>query len=131
MATRSKAPKGRKAEDSVQKAEGSERKAVYSEQPASDESGSPAGEETEAGEKSTPTIRKGIYLSALVYVEGDQAAFEDFTSTATSALKEALGETFKANPGSLSMTVKKVEVQNDVEQGEDDSGDKEEEKFQF
>ncbi|HKP52317.1 MAG TPA: hypothetical protein VJ183_06660 [Chloroflexia bacterium] len=130
MATRSKAPKSQKAEGSEQKAEGSGQKAVGGEQQTSDKLDVPMEDNPAPGEKSAPTIHKGVYLSVLVYVEGDQPAPDDFTSTATSALKEALGETFKSNPGGLSMTVKKVEVQNDVEQEEDDSGDKEE-KFQF
>jgi hypothetical protein len=123
MATRSKTPKKQKAEGSEQKAEGGE-------QQASDTPNSPAGDTPAPDEKSVPTIHKGVYLSALVYVEGDQPAPEDFTSTATSALKEALGEASKSIPGGLSMSVKKVEVQNDVEQDEDNSQDKEE-KFQF
>ena len=79
-----------------------------------------------------PTIRKGVYLSVLIYVEGEMPAPEDFTSQATGALKDALGEAFKAHPGGLSMSVKRVEVQNDVEESEsNDDADKEEEKFQF
>ncbi len=58
---------------------------------------------------------------------------EDFTSQATDALKAALGKTFEANSGGLSMTVKKVEVQNDVEQDgvEEKSNAINDEKFQF
>jgi len=123
MATRSRS--GRK-----QKAEGSGQKAVGGEQQAKDEPASPISDAPTPEEKSVPTIHKGVYLSALVYVEGDMPAPEDFTSTATSALKEALGEASKSIPGGLSMSVKKVEVQNDVEQEEGESGDKEE-KFQF
>jgi hypothetical protein len=121
MATRSKTPKS-------QKAEGSEQKAVGGEQQVSDGPASPISDAPE--EKSVPTIHKGVYLSALVYVEGDMPAPEDFTSTATSVLKEALGEASKSIPGGLSMSVKKVEVQNDVEQDDDNNQDKEE-KFQF
>ena len=75
-----------------------------------------------------PVIRKGIYLSALVYVEGEQAAPEDFAALATSALKEALAETFRERHGGLSMSLKGIEVRNDVEQEDEDST---EERFQF
>lgn len=76
-----------------------------------------------------PAIRKGVYLSALIYVEGEMPAPEDFAAQATSTLKEALGEAFKTKPGGLSMKVKRVEVRNDVEENNDDAG--EEGKFQF
>src|SRR5437763_459394 len=75
----------------------------------------PAPSQTPAAPSSAPTIRKGVYLSALVYVEGDMPAPQDFMSPATSALKEALSQAFKDNPGGFSMTLKKVEVQNNVE----------------
>ena len=76
------------------------------------------------------SIRKGVYLSALIYVEGDLAASADFTSPATSALKDALTEALKSNPGGLNMTLKKVDVQNDVTQDSaEESGSTE--KFQF
>jgi hypothetical protein len=80
----------------------------------------------------TPTIRKGIYLSALIYIEGDQPAPEDFTALTTSALKKRLASAFEGEQEGLTMTLKKVEVVNDVE--EEDAEDKpqeEEEKFQF
>jgi hypothetical protein len=80
----------------------------------------------------TPTIRKGIYLSALIYIEGDQPAPDNFTSLTASALKKRLASAFEGEQDGLTMTLKKVEVVNDVE--EDDTEDKlqqEEEKFQF
>ncbi len=80
--------------------------------------------------ETTASIRKGIYLSALIYVEGDLAASADFTSPATSALKDALAETLKSNPGGLNMTLKKVEVQNDVAQDSAEES-KSTGKFQF
>jgi len=73
------------------------------------------------------TIKKGIYLSALVYIEGEQAAPADFTTAATTALKEKLHAAFDAE-GDLRITLKKVEVRNDIE--EKDEGEREE-KFQF
>jgi hypothetical protein len=125
MATRSKTPKKQKVEGSGQKAAGGE-------QQISVESGSPGGTGPAPDDKSAPAIRKGVYLSALVYVEGDLPAPEDFTTPATSALKEVLGEAFKAKPGGLNLTLKKVDVQNDVEQEatEEEKGAGEE-KFQF
>jgi hypothetical protein len=75
------------------------------------------------------TIQKGVYLSALVYVKGEQPPAENFTALATSALKDALASALKGDHGGLSMTLKKVEVQNDVEQ--DDGQSAKGEKFQF
>ncbi|MEO6457308.1 MAG: hypothetical protein ABIO92_03395 [Chloroflexia bacterium] len=72
-------------------------------------------------------IKKGIYLSALVYIEGEQAAPADFATTATTALKEKLRAAF-GEEGNLGMTLKKVEVRNDIEEEDDAEG---EEKFQF
>jgi hypothetical protein len=125
MATKSKAPKR-------QKVAGSAQKVVVGEQQVSDESDSPTGTGSASDEKSAPAIRKGVYLSALVYVEGEQAAPEDFAATATAALKDALSDPLKTNPDGLNITLKKVEVQNDVEQEETDGGKGVgEEKFQF
>jgi hypothetical protein len=78
----------------------------------------------------TPTIRKGVYLSALIYIEGDQPAPEDFTALTTSALKKRLASAFEGEQDGLAMTLKKVEVVNDIE--EEDAEDRpQEEKFQF
>lgn len=87
---------------------------------------------TNRATQKTPTIRKGIYLSALIYIEGDQPAPEDFTALTTAALKKRLSSAFEGEQEGLTMSVKKVEVMNDVE--EEDAEDKpqeEEEKFQF
>ncbi|HYP40400.1 MAG TPA: hypothetical protein VEX13_08560 [Chloroflexia bacterium] len=80
----------------------------------------------------TPTIRKGIYLSALIYIEGDQPAPEDFTALTTTALKKRLASAFEGGQDGLTMSIRKLEVVNDVEEEdiEDDVRD-EEEKFQF
>lgn len=88
----------------------------------------PAPDPPTEAEQMPPTIRKGIYLSALIYIEGDQPAPEDFTAWATSALKKTLASGFEGEHEGLSMTVKKVEVRNDVEE---DSLPEGEEKFQF
>jgi hypothetical protein len=80
----------------------------------------------------TPTIRKGIYLSALIYIEGDQPAPEDFTALTTSALKKRLASAFEGEQDGLTMSIKKVEVVNDVEEeSAEDKPQGEEEKFQF
>src|SRR5438105_2901932 len=76
------------------------------------------------------TIPKGVYLSALIYVEGDQAPASDFTALATSALKDALSSALKGDHGGLSMTLKSVDVQNDVEQDGGEQASKQP-KFQF
>ncbi|MDQ5825561.1 MAG: hypothetical protein M3441_15315 [Chloroflexota bacterium] len=83
--------------------------------------------------KPANVIRKGIYLSALIYVEGDMPAPDDFISPTTKALKSVLDQALKGEHDGLSMTLKKVEVQNDVEQEDEEEGDEggEEEKFQF
>ncbi len=81
-------------------------------------------------EEPTDTTRKGIYLSALVYVEGHMPAPEDFISPATKALESALDEALKGEHDGLSMTLKKVEVRNDIEQDDEAEAD-EQEKFQF
>lgn len=76
-------------------------------------------------------IRKGIYVSALVYIEGDMAPADNFANPATDALKAALNDALKGNRGNFTMTLKKVEVQNDVEQADDAEGIPKEGKFQF
>jgi hypothetical protein len=129
MATRSKAPKRQRAVDNHQTA--NSQQPVESKPTGPEVKDAPASQPTPARDDA-PTIHKGVYLSALVYVEGDLPAPEDFTGPATSALKEALGEAFKATPGGLNLTLKKVEVQNDVEQEETEEGKSAgEEKFQF
>ena len=80
---------------------------------------------TEPSPKSAPeTIRKGVYLSALIYVEGEQPPPDDFTRLATDALREALQAALEAKPSGLDMTLKGVEVQNDVEEDGEDEEDK-------
>ena len=81
--------------------------------------------------KPSNVIRKGIYLSALIYVEGDMPAPDDFISPATKVLKSVLEDALKGEHDGLSMTLKKVEVRNDIEQDEEAEGDGQEEKFQF
>lgn len=90
----------------------------------------PAAEPAEQAQPSN-VIRKGIYLSALVYLEGDMPAPDDFISPAKKALKSVLEEALKGEHDGLSMTLKKVVVRNDIEQDEEEEGDGEEEKFQF
>jgi len=87
-----------------------------------------AAQPTKPDIETPPTIRKGIYLSALIYVEADQPPAEDFTAAATSALKDAFQAALKETSSGLTMTLKKVEVRNDVEEDKVESS---EEKFQF
>ena len=98
-------------------------------QAATDEDASPGGEKASKPEEpeTAPAIKKGIYLSALIYVEGVQPAPEDFTPVATGALKEALESALKQGNSAVKMTLKKIEPRTDIEQ---DDGEKEE-KFQF
>ena len=72
-----------------------------------------------AKEAAPTTMRKGVYLSALIYVEGDQAPANDFTAAAKSALSDALA---KCAPSGYTITIKKAQAQNDVEQ-DDNAGD--------
>lgn len=75
-------------------------------------------------------IRKGIYLSALIYVEGDMPAPDDFIAPTTKAVRSALEEAVKGEHDGLTMTLKKVEVRNDIEQDAEEA-EGAEEKFQF
>jgi hypothetical protein len=68
-------------------------------------------------------MHKGVYLSALIYVEGYQAPAGNFNDLTLSALKKNLGEYFTKPRDGLTMTLKSVNVKNNVE----DEG----EKFQF
>ncbi|MDQ3704785.1 MAG: hypothetical protein M3437_06095 [Chloroflexota bacterium] len=91
--------------------------------------------EPDPAEEAKPAnvIRKGIYLSALIYVEGDMPAPEDFISPTTKALKSVLDRALEGEHDGLSMTLKKVEVQNNVEQEDEEEAEDggKEEKFQF
>ena len=89
----------------------------------------PRPKEQEA-EDSPATIRKGIYLSALIYIEGDQAPASDFATPAKAALTNVLSKALKGKHGGLSMALKKIEVRNDVED-EDGSDGSKEGKFEF
>ena len=72
----------------------------------------------DAAKEAPATMRKGVYLSALIYVEGDQAPADDFTAAAKSAVSDALA---KCAPSGYTITLKKAQAQNDVE--EDDAGE--------
>ena len=92
---------------------------------------------TEAQQDEEPAvetvIKKGIYLSALIYVEGEQAAPADFDSVALEAAKKKLATAFEGD-GDLHMSVKKIEIKNDVEEDDEEGNEKDkkgEEKFQF
>ena len=95
----------------------------------------------QAQDSNTAAIRKGVYLSALIYVEGNQAPADDFNALSTSALKKNLSDFFASPHDGLTMTLKSVDVQNDVEAddgGPQDSGEtaaagtkKKSDKFQF
>jgi len=86
-----------------------------------------AGADEKSGAETV--IKKGIYLSALIYVEGEQAAPEDFAALTTAALKEKLKAALERDDSGLRMSLKKIEAQNDVE--EDEAKGQGEEKFQF
>ncbi|MEO8287840.1 MAG: hypothetical protein ABI670_15535 [Chloroflexota bacterium] len=86
------------------------------------------------------TMKKGIYLSALIYIEANAAPEDDFIATTRPLLKNILEEALSKPPEGYSMTLKEVNVQNDVEQDDSpqdrpaaaaDGKQKKEEKFQF
>ena len=82
------------------------------------------------------TIRKGIYLSALIYIEGDAPPAQNFNALAKVALADRLASKHDPEHDALEMTLKKVEEKTDVEEDgneESDAGkDKDkEEKFEF
>ena len=101
------------------------------EAPASGEQPEQAAEKAE-GEQ---TMRKGIYLSALIWVEGDWPAARDFASPAKAAAKGALSQALEGEHDGLTLRLKSLEVRTDVEEdnGEDEdaAGKPKEEKFQF
>jgi hypothetical protein len=81
------------------------------------------------------TMRKGIYLSALIWVEGDWPAARDFASPAKAAAKGALSQALEGEHDGLTLRLKSLEVRTDVEEdnGEDEdaAGKPKEEKFEF
>ena len=78
-------------------------------------------------------IRKAIYLSALIYVEGDQPAPDDYAKLASSALRDVLAEVLDREHNGLRMEVKGIDVRNDIEEDEEEETQehKRKEKFQF
>ena len=91
------------------------------------------GDKAEKDTEGEQTIRKGIYLSALIFVEGEWPAARDFAGPAKSAVKGALSQAFEGAHDGLTIRLKELEVRNDVEEdgGEDAGEPKGEEKFQF
>jgi hypothetical protein len=95
----------------------------------------PAGLPTNYPRQGKPTIRKGINLSVLIYVEGDRPPAQNFTREAKNALQQILKEAFANASGDLTMALKRVRVQNNVEDEGAGSPDAntttQEEKFDF
>ena len=131
MGTRSKGKRSRKARSDPQPNQ------PAAEQPQT--ASSATSTDAQGASPSDDMIRKGVYLSALVYVEGYQKPPDDFNSTTITALKKMLNDCLASPPDGLTMKLKSVDVQNDVEQDDDGGGDtksvtpskKKEEKFQF
>ena len=67
-----------------------------------------------------PTIRKGVYLSALIYIEGDSPPAQDFTTQAKSTLQKLLNDTFAKPHDDLNISLKRITVQNNIEDEEPD-----------
>ena len=95
------------------------------------EAEAPVGEKPEQAAKGDgeQAIRKGIYLSALIWVEGDWPAARDFTTPAKAAARDAIEKAFEGELNGLTLKLKKLEARTDVE--EDDGEAKQEEKFEF
>jgi hypothetical protein len=90
-------------------------------------------EQAAEGEGEEP-MRKGVYLSALIWVAGEWPAARDFVGPAKAAVREALYEAFEEERDGLTLRLKGLEARNDVEEdGEEDEavGKREEEKFEF
>lgn len=100
-----------------------ERKPIEKEKPADADEKPEQADKADEGEQ---IIRKGIYLSALIWVEGDWPAPRDFIGPAKAAVREALSKAFEGEHDGLTLRLKRLEVRNDVEEDEEDG-----EKFEF
>jgi hypothetical protein len=80
---------------------------------------------------SHPPIRKGIYLSPLIYVEGEQPPAENFDPVAIDALRDVLSSCFSREHDGLKMSLKSIDVRNDIEQEDEEEAAEKEGKFQF
>jgi hypothetical protein len=69
------------------------------------------------GSQAPQTMKKGIYLSAMLYVEGMQAPADDFSALAKSAVTDALAGDHKG----LSISVKNLKAENNVDDSEEGS----------
>jgi len=101
--------------------------------------------QSQSATASSEMVKKGVYLSALIYVEGYQKPPDDFNTTTVTALNKVLSDCLASPPDGLTMKLKSVDVQNDVEQDDEGASDKhgqeappqsakkskQEEKFQF
>lgn len=81
--------------------------------------------------KAPAIIRKGIYLSALIYIEGEQAPDENFNELAKAALKDKMAGDNNPEYARLTIILKRVEEQTDVEEDEDETGNGAEKGDQF
>jgi hypothetical protein len=86
----------------------------------SQDTATPTPEETpQAQDAASPPplrIHKGVYLSALIYVEGSEDPSADFNSLTISALKANLNQFFAEAHDGLMMTLKNVNVENNIEE---------------
>lgn len=57
-----------------------------------------------------------------MYIEGDQPPAADFAALTTAALKKRLANAFSGTQDGLSMALKRVDVQNNVEENGGDNG---------
>jgi hypothetical protein len=87
-----------------------------------------ADEKRDEGEQ---TIRKGIYLSALIWVEGDWPAARDFATPAKAAARDALENAFEGERDGLTLRLRKLEERTDVEEDYGEAETEQEEKFEF
>jgi hypothetical protein len=72
------------------------------------------------------TMKKGVYISALIYAEGYAAPTEDFNKSTIAIVKKLIGDCLDAPQDAVTLSLKSVDVQNDVEQDDGDTSGKDE-----
>jgi hypothetical protein len=100
-------------------------------EPRARERGIVREKKAEEGHEGEQMMRKGIYLSALIFVEGEGPAARDFAGPAKAAVKDALARAFEGEHDGLTMRLKGLEARTDVEEDDGEGEQKEEEQFEF
>src|SRR6476620_7016960 len=66
----------------------------------------PSTSDAQSATASDEMIKKGVYLSALIYVEGYQKPPDDFNTTTITALKKVLSDCLASPPDGLTLKLK-------------------------